>query len=182
MGRPTIEGWSGWTPGRVVLAVVVAASFGVWIYALSGRADRVPLDTLDDPAFALAAEPICADAMARMGEIPNAAAATDPAERAAQIRAANVILDEMLDDLEALYGAGTGAVTGTDRDRAVIDTWLTRWRTILDDRRDYADRIEVDGSALFFISAEAGRRAEASIGYVADVNGMHSCVLPTDVG
>ncbi len=163
------------TPGRVMLAVLVLASFGVWGYAYSGFADRVAPDTFDDPAFALRAEPVCDATFARIEALPQAFEATTSEDRAATIRKANEELARMLDDLETM-------VTGTERDRGITNLWLDRWRILLADRVDYADRLATDPNALFYVSAEAGRRAERSISYVADTNRMPSCGAPEDVG
>ena len=173
-----IEGWTGWNPGKVALAMVVVASFGLWIYAYSGFADRTPPDTFDDSTFAVKAEPICAAAKARYLLIPNALAADDQYERATQIRQANVILDDMLTQLEA----EAEAMPGTERDRGIAALWLDRWRILLGDRADFAERVAQDPAAMFYISEEAGFRAEKSIDYVANTNDMPSCTLPSDVG
>jgi hypothetical protein len=173
-GRTTVEGWS-WSPLSIVLAVLLVASFGLWVYAYSGMAGRTPPDTFDDPAFARRAEGICADSMARYALLPNALSADDGRERAEQIRVANVILVDMIDRLEA-------EVTGTERDRGIALLWLDRWRILIADRADFADRIEADPMAVFYISREAGFRAEKSIDYIANNNAMPSCTLPADVG
>lgn len=180
MSRPTIEGWTGWTPGKVLLAVLVGLSFLVWVYAYSGRADRVPLDTLDDPSYSVAAEAICVESKDALADVPGAHQAETHRERADQIRQADAILSDMLSQLRSL--ADAPEVKVSERDRGIIDLWLDRWDTILADREDFADRIDEDPKAVFYISAEAGRRAEASIDYVADVNRMPSCGAPTDVG
>lgn len=163
------------TFGRVIVGLIVLASFAVWGYAYSGRADRVAPDTYDDPTFAVLAEPICADAKAAVEALPNALDAVDNIERADQIRDANAIYTTMLNQLAE-------EMTGTDRDRGITELWINRWRLLLSDRSDYADRLQADPQAIFYLSAEAGRRPERSITYVADTNLMFSCGAPTDVG
>lgn len=166
---------SGWTLGRVLVGLLVLASFGVWVYAYSGYADREAPDTLDDLSFAARAEPICAAARAAVDELPNALEAADPFERAEQIRAASQVYRDMVDELQ------TEVPTG-DRDRGIVELWLDRWRIILDDRDNYAGRLEENQEAVFYLSADAGRRAERSLSYVADTNDMPSCGAPDDVG
>lgn len=166
---------SGLTFGRVLVALLVLGSFGVWVYAYSGYADREAPDTLDDPSFGAQAEPICAAARAEVGELPNALEAADQFERANQIRAASQVYRDMVDALESEVPTG-------ERDRGIIELWLERWRIILDDRDNYAGRLEEDPEAVFYLSADAGRRAERSLSYIADTNDMPSCGAPDDVG
>ncbi|MDA3039232.1 MAG: hypothetical protein O3C27_06825 [Actinomycetota bacterium] len=177
-GGTMIEGWTGWSPGKVIMVGLLAASFGLWVYAYSGFADRRAPDTLDDPSFAVAAEPICAEAKARYDELPGSLQAVDHHARADQIRTANAVLDDMLTALER----EAVVMAGTERDRGIITLWLGRWRILLSDRAGYADRLDIDPAALFFISEAAGFRAEKSIDYVANTNRMPSCSLPGDVG
>ncbi len=177
-GGTVIEGWNGWSPGKVVMVAILVASFGLWVYAYSGFADRRAPDTFDDASFAADAEIICAEAKIRYDELPNSLRAVDHHARAEQIREANVVLDDMLILLER----EASTMTGTERDRGIASLWLNRWRILLSDRADYAERLDQDPAALFFISEEAGFRAEKSIDYVANTNDMPSCTLPTDVG
>lgn len=177
-GGTVIEGWNGWSPGKVVMVAILVASFGLWAYAYSGFADRRAPDTFDDSSFAVGAETICAEAKVRYDELPNSLRAVDHHARADQIRQANTVLDDMIVSLER----HASTMTGTDRDRGITSLWLNRWRILLSDRADYAERLDQDPVALFFISEEAGFRAEKSIDYVANTNDMPSCTLPTDVG
>ncbi len=177
-GGTVIEGWNGWSPGKVLMVAVLVASFGLWVYAYSGFADRRAPDTFDDSSFALDAEIICAEAKVRYDELPNSLRAVDHHARADQIRLANLVLDDMVASLEGK----ASTMTGTERDRGIVSLWLNRWQILLSDRADYAERLDQDPAALFFISEEAGFRAEKSIDYVANTNKMPSCTLPTDVG
>ena len=165
----------GWSVGRVVLALVVLASFGVWVYAYSGLADRRAPDTFDDNTFVARAEAICAATQIELEALPNALEAADEHERADQIRVSTQVYRDMVDRLAL-------EITGSERDVGIIELWLERWRIILNDRDAYADRLDVDPNAFFYLSSDAGRRAERSLTYVADTNGMYSCGAPEDVG
>lgn len=167
------------TFGRVLLAVFVLATFAVWIYAYSGQADRVAPDTLDDASFAVVAEDICSAAVDDIDQMPNALDAVDGPDRANQIRMINERYSLMLDELgEELASDPRRSV----RDTGIVQLWLDRWRVIVSDRYGYADRLEADPDALFYLSADAGRRAERSLSYVADTNAMSSCGAPGDLG
>jgi hypothetical protein len=163
------------TPGRLALAVVVVASFGVWAYALSGLAYRPLPDLLDDPAFAAAAEPRCAAARAELATLEPAYLAADHRTRAATVRQANAILGSMVADLRAMVG-------GSDRDRQILGAWLDDWETFLADRAWYADRLWDDPMARFYQSDVANELLDRRITRLARTNDMPSCGDPGDVG
>ncbi len=161
--------------GLLLGGVAVLASFGVWGYAYSGQADRRTPDLLDEPAFALAAGPICDATTAEFESMPRALEATDNVERAAQIRATNELFISMIADLEAVS-------VGTTRDQQIIGDWLTDWRTYVDHRADYADRFELDETERFYVSRVGVERLEKRIPRFADTNEIYSCGPPNDIG
>ena len=163
------------TPGRLLLGLLVLATFGIWAYAYSGFADRPPPDLLDDPSFAAAAQPRCAVARAELAQLEPAHLASDRLDRARTIDEANQILTAMVSDLRTM-------VTGTDRDRQIISTWLGDWETYLGDRADYADRLVVDEGARFYQSDVADEFLDRRLTRLADTNAMPSCGAPGDVG
>jgi hypothetical protein len=164
------------TPGRTAIAVVIVGLVAMWVYVVylavgPGRAD--PLDRLDDPAFAAAAEVRCASALAALEALPSAAEVASATERAEVLDRANAELAAMLDDLE-------GAVP-TGEDGEMVQRWLADWRTYLDDRADYADRLRIDPEARLLVTAKGGRHITRPIdGFAAD-NRMPSCATPPDV-
>lgn len=160
---------------RVVAGLVIAASFGVWVYAYSGLADREAPDLLADQQLVTDAEDICAATLADVAALPNALEAADGRERAQQIRVATDRFEEMVNDLDRLP-------TFDERDRRIFKSWLSDWRVILGDRRDYADRIEVDPNAQFFITdTGVDERLDRRLTRLANTNLMVSCAAPTDV-
>jgi hypothetical protein len=164
------------TPGRTVIAVVVVGLVAMWAYVVylavgPGRAD--PLDRLDNPTFAAAAEPRCAAALSAVEALPSAAEVASATERADVLDRANAELAAMLDDLEGLAPDG--------EDGQMVLRWLADWRTYLDDRSEYADRLRVDPGAQLLVTAKAGRHITRPIdGFAAD-NRMPSCATPPDV-
>lgn len=164
------------TVGKVLLAVIVIASFGIWVYAYSGKADRPPPDLLDDPAFAAAAEPICAAALERIQALEPAYQASDNVDRARTVIESNAIVGTMLADLRELP-------TGGERDGQIVDAWLTDWETFLGNRIDYANRLMDDPTARFYQSdVVPNEMLDARITRLADTNRMYSCANPGDVG
>lgn len=169
------------TPGRVALAIVVLASFGVWGYGFSGLADRTAPDTLTDSSFGALADPRCAAANEAVEALPDALDADDNVERAEQVRANTGIYAVMVDDLEALLD--DPRVTLDDRDTEITAEWLQDWRRFLADRLDYADRLTTDPAAVFYVAASSGgERLERRITRFATTNEITNCVTPSDVG
>lgn len=164
------------TPGRVLLGLVVLASFGVWGYAYSGAADRPPPDLLDDPAIAAAAEPRCAAAREQLSQLEPAYQAADNLDRAATIDDANAILATMVADLRQLEPAG-------ERDQQIFGDWLGDWETYLGDRADYAHRLREDPTARFYQTDVAqNEMLDRRLTRMAETNAMPSCGNPGDVG
>ncbi len=160
---------------RAGAGLVIAASFGVWAYAYSGFASREAPDVLADRALVAQAEDLCATAVDDVAALPNALDAADGAERATQIRASTDRFERLVDDLEALP-------IGDGRDSRIYRSWLSDWRVLLEDRRDYADRISVDPDAQFYITdIGVSERLDRRVTRFANTNLMVSCAAPTDV-
>lgn len=163
------------TPGRVAATVVVVALVAMWVYAFSGLAAKDPPDLLDDPAFSVAAEPICADAVDRLDTLTPALEADTPEERAATVARANAILTAMVDDLRAI------APDDQDRDSRITGRWLDDWETHLADRAGYVEDLQAGSEAPPVFTARGGRSITATIDNFAEVNDMASCVTPLDI-
>lgn len=165
--------------GRLAVLAVIAVSAGVWIYVFSGQAARVAPDVLADPSYRALAEPTCAAAKAELDAVPDASAAADNLERAAQIVEANRILSAMVDDLTE--HVDDPAVVLSDRDRTITLEWLADWRSYLESRQDLASRFVDDPNAALYVPAVGGERIDRRITRFANVNFMQSCVTPGDV-
>ena len=160
---------------KVGAGILIAASFSVWVYAYSGQADRPPPDLLGDTTLAARAEAFCAEAEADVEALPSALDAVDAVDRAAQIRTSTARYEIMVDELATLE-------PGTEEDRIILDGFIGDWRTLLADRRTYADTLLDDPDAPFLQSAIRGERLDRRMTRVADTNAMYSCGAPTDVG
>lgn len=160
--------------GIVLAGFVIFVSFLPWAWRWSPWADRTADGLLDDTTYATLAEPVCAAALDDLAELPTALEAETTEERGEQVRAANVILTDMVDDLEEL-------ITGSDRDIENLNEWIGDWRTYLDNRDDYAERVTVDPDAVFFVSAEGIERLDRRIPRFANANSMFSCITPDDI-
>ena len=166
--------------GRLVVIVVVCALVSMWGYVLYlafGPGRQPPIDRLDDPAFAAAAEERCASALEDVDRLPVASASHTAAERADVLARANGAYAAMLDDLDDL---AVLAPAGDQRRRAT--EWLADWRTYLGDREKYADALRTDPDARLLVSAKPGQGQQITgwIDEFANANRMPSCVSPTD--
>jgi hypothetical protein len=166
--------------GRTVVLIVVCALLSMWGYVLYlafGPGRQPPIDRLDDPAFAEAAEQRCTATLEEVDRLPVASTSQTAAERADVLARANAAYAAMLDDLDDL---DTLAPVGDQRRRA--DEWLGDWRTYLGDREKYAEALRTDPDARLLVSAKAGEGQQITgwIDEFARANRMPSCVSPTD--
>ena len=169
-----------WTPTRVVLAIVVIALVSMWVYVLYlafGPGRQPPIDRLDDPAFARAAEQRCAAAVADVDELPVASASPNATARAEVLDQANATFAAMLDDLDGMVDL---APAGDQRQRTT--EWLADWRTYLGDREEYADALRTDPGARLLVSEKPGQGQQITgwIDEFAKANRMPSCASPLD--
>jgi hypothetical protein len=166
--------------GRVLAMLTTVGMLLMWGYVLYlafGPGRQPPVDRLDDPAFAQAAEVRCADALSGVEQLPLATESESAAERADVVNEANEIYRVMLDDLDGLAAL---APDGDQRER--VDQWLVDWRIHLGDRQEYVDRLRVDPTARLLISEKPGegRHITGWIDEFALANNMPSCAAPTD--
>lgn len=161
---------------KIIGIAVALSSFAVWVYAYSGKAGRTTPDTLDNPAFAQQAEPVCAAAMDDLAAMPQAYDAKSGQERSGQIQASTARLETMVADLQTQVG-------GSPRDVQILNSWLGDWRTAIGDRYRYAAAIAADPGAQYLMSATGGNELlDTRITRMADTNRMSSCAMPGDVG
>jgi hypothetical protein len=166
--------------GRAVVLLVVCALVSMWGYVLFlafGPGRQPPIDRLDDPAFAEAAEERCATALQQVDRLPVASASHTAPERAEVLARANGAFAAMLDDLDGLRSL---APAGDQRGR--VEEWLSDWRTYLGDREGYADALRTDPDARLLVSEKPGE-AQQITGWIdefAKANRMPSCVSPAD--
>jgi hypothetical protein len=166
--------------GRTIVLIVVCALVSMWGYVLYlafGPGRQPPIDRLDDPAFAQAAEERCAATLEEVDRLPVASSSQTAAERADVLARANGTYAAMLDDLDDL---DILAPAGDQRRRA--SEWLGDWRTYLGDREKYADALRTDPDARLLVSAKPGEGQQITgwIDEFARANRMPSCVSPTD--
>lgn len=171
-GKPTARELAS----RILVVTIILGIIVMWIYVLTARPD-VP-GHIEDPAFAPAAESLCAAARTRIDALPKAQETPDPAQRAA-------VVDQGTDILEDLVGQLEGLVPSADPDHTQASRWIADWRVYLQNRRDYADRLPQDPDLRFYVTQrpEDGVQITAAMDRFAQppVNAMASCTTPDDV-
>jgi hypothetical protein len=166
--------------GRIAIAGVVVGLLAMWGYVLYlafGPGRQPPIDRLDDPSFASAAEDRCAAALDQIDELPVANATPDPADRADVLDQANEAYAGMLDDL-----AGMTRLVPDAEQRGRAEEWIADWRTHLGDRLEYARDLRTDPDARLLVSEKPGEGQQITewIDEFAAANRMPSCKSPTD--
>jgi hypothetical protein len=168
------RGWSTSAKVQVTLLVVNVAFWTALLgWTLAGD-HGAPPDRLDDPAFAAAAEPICAETVTRIDALGLPTEVESPQERAELVEAENVLLLAMVADLEALPRP-------TGEQGEWVDTWLVDWNAHIDDRQRWADDLQVGDDHVFIETARGNEHVSNVIDNFADVNDMDSCATPGDV-
>src|SRR5690606_19763303 len=123
----------------VILTLAIGGIVVMWAYIVGfavfeGR--QPPIDRLEDPAFATAAQERCSEALDEVALLPTARDVPTATERAGVIDEANAVFDAMLTDLLAL------APEGEEGD--MVAAWVADWRTYLGDREAYAEALRSD--------------------------------------
>ncbi|MEO0494885.1 MAG: hypothetical protein AAF081_15870 [Actinomycetota bacterium] len=174
---------TGVTWGRVAVVVIVVSLLAMWfwIYLFAPRDNP---DRFASPAYAEAAEPICAVAQDEINALPAGRFAETPQERAVGVREGTEITARLVADLKDLRSL----VTDPD-DLRILDAWFADWEEgYLVDRWAHVERLEnatpeTDDRDLAFIIQERveGGFYTRRIDGLANVNDMPSCVVPGDI-
>lgn len=169
----------GWSRGAKIQIVVLVVNVLFWAAILgwtatSGDDAYDPPDRLDDRAFPLAAEPICAATAADIEALGLPTEVETPVERADMVDEENRLLGAMVDDLAALERPA-----GEQGEWVAL--WLDDWRLHIDDRQDWADDLRAGDDHLFVESDRAGEQVSKVVDNFAEVNDMESCVTTGDV-
>jgi hypothetical protein len=163
-------GRGGWRVARRLALTIVFVGFAAfWIWALF-FASKTAVNKIDDRAWAERAEAICDDVDAELAMLERQTS-TDLAVRADLVVLSTDLLSGMVDQLEA--------VEPTDeKGRAIVPDWIADYRTLLDDRYAYADRLRSGEDIAFTETAVEGVPITERIETFAGDNEMPSCAPP----
>ncbi len=166
-----------WTLWRVVSLILLIAITVFWIWALSPLAPRGHPDKLDDPAFARAAKPFCADAKNEIEKLPLALTSKTPNERA-----------DLIDEGTAIYRDLLKALTSIAPDPSTSDgenilSWITDYEIYLNDRDRYAEKFRSGKNEAFTVSPSirGNKWVTQPIDEFSKANDLKECIVPLDV-
>lgn len=158
------------SPVRKALIVVgVVAFVAFWTWALF-FASKTAVNKIEDRAWAERAETICAGYDAQLRALEEQAS-PDLQVRADLVVESTDLLSAMLDELTA--------VTPTDdKGKAIVPAWEADYRTLLQDRYRYAERLRAGENVAFTETAVKGVPITERIETFAADNEMTSCAPP----
>lgn len=168
------DGVRGWTAGRIVSAILVAAIAGFWIWAFSPWAPRGHPDELDSPAFADAARPLCAAAVAELNELPLAREVRSMDERADLLDSGSAIYRRLVAELRDL------APDPDTRDGDIVGRWLDDYEIYLADRDAYAADFRAGIDEPFSVTTKGRYQITEPLDEFAAANDIRDCATPGD--
>ncbi len=159
----------GLTPFRVLFPIGAILFVAFWVWALF-FASKTAVNKVEDRAWAERAETICAPVEERLREF-ELLADPDLDVRADLIVQSTDELAAMLDDI--------AAVKPTDaKGQAIVPQWIADWRTLLQNRYDYADKLRAGNDGPFTETAVNNVPISERIENFAGDNEMPSCAPP----
>jgi len=150
-----------------VLGAVLFASF--WIWALF-FASKTAVNKIDDRAWAERAESICAEVKPRIRRL-DLQASPDLDVRADLVVQSTDMLSVMLNDITAVSPEDP-------KGQAIVPDWVADYRTLLNDRYRYAERLRDGDNVAFAETAVNGVPITERIETFAGDNEMPSCAPP----
>jgi hypothetical protein len=163
---------------RTVILIAVAVLAAFWVWALF-FASKEAINKIGDRRWAARAESICEAAQARRQALldERVVDAEDPAmlaERAGIVDQATAIVETMLDDVVAV-------APNDDKGMAIVPQWEADYRTYLEDRRTFTNRLREGANEPFTETAVDGIPISEKLEQFAGDNEMPSCAPPRDL-
>ena len=162
--------------GLIIVAVAGLAVFWVWALFF---ASKEAVNKIGDLDWAVRAESICDSATAERSELldERVVDGDDPAmlaERAAIVDRATDIVETMLDEVVAV-------TPSDDKGMAIVPQWEADYRTYLENRRAFTDRLRAGENEPFTETAVDGIPISEKLEQFAGDNEMPSCAPPRDL-
>ncbi len=168
-GAETPSRWRRSPIRKALIIIGVAAFVAFWTWALF-FASKTAVNKIEDRAWAERAEAICVDYDLQLQAL-EAKASPDLQVRADLVVESTDLLSAMLDEVMA--------VTPTDdKGQAIVPAWEADYRTLLQDRYRYAERLRAGENVAFTETAVKGVPITERIETFAADNEMASCGPP----
>ena len=163
---------------RTVIGTCIIGLIAMWIYAF-GFASKESVNKIEDQAWADRAEGICNQAESERLALADLRQISDAGINALTERAA--IIDKATDTLEYAINA-ISTVGPTDaKGRAIVPLWISDYRQLIVDRREYADQLRSGENVPFSETMIEGLPISEKISTFAADNRMSSCKVPMDL-
>jgi hypothetical protein len=154
---------------RVLFLIGAAAFVAFWFWALF-LADKTAVNKIEDREWAARAEEICAPVKQSV-RLLNLEATPELGGRADLVVESTDMLAAMLDDLEAVRPSDP-------KGQAIVPEWIADYRTLLQDRYNYAERLRSGENVPFTETPVQGIPITERIETFAGDNEMPSCAPP----
>ena len=154
---------------RVLFVVGFLAFASFWFWALF-LIDKTAVNKFEDRAWAENAEEVCAP-VKRAVRLLDLEANADLQVRADLVVQSTDLLAAMIDELES-------DLPDDPKGAAIVPDWIADWRTLLQNRYDYADRLRAGDEVPFTETPVQGVPITERIETFAGDNEMDSCAPP----
>jgi hypothetical protein len=163
---------------RTTLTAVMLSFAAFWVWALF-FASKEAINRIEDRDWSARAQQICLDADIARDALADyrrldSGGSELIRERADIIDRATDILDDMVDDIDAVTPAD-------DKGAAIVPMWIDEYRTYIGDRRRYADELRTTGENLPFYETMAEVPISERLATFAADNDMAACSPPFDL-
>lgn len=155
--------------GRVLVLLALLALVTFWVWALF-FASKTAVNKVEDRQWAERAEATCAEVKIQLRELDEQTS-TDLDERAALVEQSTDLLSQMLDDI-------TVVMPTDEKGRAIAPEWVADYRTLLEDRYEYAAMLRSGVDGPFTETAVNNVPITERIETFAGDNEMSSCSPP----
>lgn len=157
------------TIGRVLFVIGISAFASFWFWALF-LIDKTAVNKFEDRAWAENAEEVCAPVKQAV-RLLDLEASADLGERADLVVQSTDMYAAMIDELES-------DLPDDPKGAAIVPEWIADWRTLLQNRYDYADELRAGNDVPFTETAVQGVPITERIETFAGDNEMDSCAPP----
>lgn len=150
----------------------------MWIYAF-GFASKESVNKIGDQVWTSRSEEICRKAEQQRLSLVDLRRISDAGVNALTERAA--LIDKATDTLENAIEEISAIVPTDEKGKAIVPLWIADYKTLIQDRRDYANQLRTGENATFSESMFEGLPISEKISTFAADNRMTSCKAPMDL-
>lgn len=160
---------AGITPFKILFPIGAILFVAFWVWALF-FASKASVNRIEDRAWAERAETICAPVKAELKRLETLAD-PDIEVRADLVDQSTDLLSQMLDDIMVIPPTD-------EKGQSIVPDWISDYRTLLQDRYNYAERLRAGNNVPFTESAVRNVPITERIEKFAIDNQILSCAPP----